>query len=188
MINSSLRYCVFNSHRWAVHQFNSDVHANSYPHRGTREGGWNPFPEFLICGSILKRFSLKWKAFDLLNKIRYMALGWWRCWGRRRHKQCSPSWILPRIRNQVKTTRNDNFFVLYMKNNTYISTLHDFSHKIYFYCGEERCVTKLKTAARETKQEQEEYINWTRTIRPRVRTRTRRRRRREDWRERSRSP
>ena len=103
-----------------------------------REGGWYPSPEFFICGSILKPFSLKWKAFDLLNKIRYMVLGWWRCWGRRRHKQCSPSWILPRIRNQVKTARNDNFFVLYtwlyMKYNTYISTLHDFSHKIYFYC------------------------------------------------------
>ena len=25
-------------------------------------------------------------------------------------------------------------FVLYMKNNTKISTLHDFSHKIFFYC------------------------------------------------------
>ena len=26
------------------------------------------------------------------------------------------------------------FFVLDMENNTQISTLHDFSHKIYFYC------------------------------------------------------
>ena len=25
-------------------------------------------------------------------------------------------------------------FVLDMKNNTYISTLHEFSHKIHFYC------------------------------------------------------
>ena len=25
-------------------------------------------------------------------------------------------------------------FVLYMKNNTFLSTLHDFSAKIYFYC------------------------------------------------------
>ena len=43
----------------------------------------------------------------------------------------SPSWILPRSRNQVKTARND-FFVFDMKN-TQISTLHDFIHKIYFY-------------------------------------------------------
>ena len=28
-----------------------------------------------------------------------------------------PSWILPRIRNQVKTARNGNFFVLDMSNN-----------------------------------------------------------------------
>ena len=35
-------------------------------------GGWNPSPEFLICYSILKRFYLKWKAFDLLNKMRYI--------------------------------------------------------------------------------------------------------------------
>ena len=55
-----------------------------------------------------------------------------------RHQQWSPSWpppwTFPRIRNQVKTARNGNFFVLYMKNNTWIITLHGFSHKIYFYC------------------------------------------------------
>ena len=42
------------------------------PHRGSKGGGWNPSPEFLICCSISKRFYLKWKAFDLLNKIRYI--------------------------------------------------------------------------------------------------------------------
>ena len=52
--------------------------------------------------------------------------------GLRRHQQWSPSWILPRIENPVKTARNGKFFVLYMKNNTYINTLHDFSHKIHF--------------------------------------------------------
>ena len=35
-------------------------------------GGWNPSPEFLKCCSILKPFYLKWKAFDLLNKTRYI--------------------------------------------------------------------------------------------------------------------
>ena len=29
-----------------------------------------------------------------------------------RHQQWSPSWILPRIRMQVKTARNGDFFVL----------------------------------------------------------------------------
>ena len=54
--------------------------------------------------------------------------------GRWRHQQWSLSWILPRITNQVKIARNSNFFVLYVKNNTYIITLNDFSHNIYFYC------------------------------------------------------
>ena len=36
-------------------------------------GGWTPPPlEFLICCSISKRFYLQWKAFDLLNKMRYI--------------------------------------------------------------------------------------------------------------------
>ena len=32
----------------------------------------NGTPEFLLCYRILKRFYLKWKAFDLLNKMRYV--------------------------------------------------------------------------------------------------------------------
>ena len=51
-----------------------------------------------------------------------------------RHQQWLPSWlqswILPRIRNQVKIVRNGDFFVLQMKNNTQLSTLYDFGHKI----------------------------------------------------------
>ena len=35
-------------------------------------GGWNPSPKFLACCSISKRFYLQWKAFDLLNKMRYI--------------------------------------------------------------------------------------------------------------------
>ena len=34
--------------------------------------GWNPSPELLICCSILKRFYLTWKAFHLLNQMRYI--------------------------------------------------------------------------------------------------------------------
>ena len=37
-----------------------------------RRGGWNPSPEFLICCSILKRLSLQWKVFDLLNEMWYI--------------------------------------------------------------------------------------------------------------------
>ena len=33
-------------------------------------GGWNPSLEFLISCCILKQFYLKWKAIDLLNKMR----------------------------------------------------------------------------------------------------------------------
>ena len=51
----------------------TDVHANVYPHRGIRGGdGWNLSAEFLMCCSISKRFCLQWKAFDLLNKMRYI--------------------------------------------------------------------------------------------------------------------
>ena len=35
-------------------------------------GGMEPIPGFLICCSISKRFYLWWKAFDLLNKMRYI--------------------------------------------------------------------------------------------------------------------
>ena len=40
--------------------------------------------------------------------------------------------ILDFFRNQVKTRKNGIFFVLYMKNNTEISTLHNSSHKVFF--------------------------------------------------------
>ena len=66
----------------------------------------NPRPlDFVVCCSISKRFYLQWKAFDLLYKVKYIlwvvALALLRSlW---RHQQWSPSWILPRIKNQVKT-------------------------------------------------------------------------------------
>ena len=76
-------------------------------YKGKGGGWWNPSPEFLICCSISKRFCLQWKAFDLLNKMSYnlwvVAL---RAGGLWRHQIWSPSWppswILPRIRSQVK--------------------------------------------------------------------------------------
>ena len=54
-----------------------------------------------------------------------------------RHQQWSPSWppswFLPEIRSQVKTARNVIFLCFAWKI-THSSTLHDFSHNIYFYC------------------------------------------------------
>ena len=43
-----------------------------------------------------------------------------------RHQQWSPSWILPRIRNQVKIAINGNFLCLTYK------IIH--KYKFYFYC------------------------------------------------------
>ena len=41
--------------------------------QGRRREEWNPSAEFLICCSVSKRFYLQWKAFDLLNKMRYIS-------------------------------------------------------------------------------------------------------------------
>ena len=69
-MESKQLFCFLN-----VRPFYTDVHANSFPHRGTREGSdWDPSPKFLICCSISKRFYFQWKAFDLLNKMRYILL------------------------------------------------------------------------------------------------------------------
>ena len=44
-------------------------------YNGGGEGGWLEHSlELLICFSISKRFYLQWKAFDLLNKMRYILL------------------------------------------------------------------------------------------------------------------
>ena len=47
---------------------------------------------------------------------------WWRCWrpvtSATMVATLTPSWMLPRIRNQIKTGINGDFFVLDMKNNT----------------------------------------------------------------------
>ena len=49
-----------------------------------------------------------------------------------RYQQWSPSWILTRTRNEVKTARNGNFLCSTWKVTK--STLHDFSQKICFHC------------------------------------------------------
>ena len=75
--------------------------------------GWmDPPLEFLICCSVSKRFYLRWKAFDILYRMRYILWVVALLGGLWRHQKWPPSWILPRIRNQVKTARNGDFLCL----------------------------------------------------------------------------
>ena len=90
--------------------------------QGGREGGgWNPplvFDMFQYFETILPAVESLWSS--LKDEVHFIGGGdagglwhhqqWWPSW--------PPSWILPRIRNQVKTARNGDFFVLEMKNNT----------------------------------------------------------------------
>ena len=48
----------------------TQIHTPTVAQRGG--GVWNPSQEILTCCSILKGFYLLWKAFDLLNKMRYI--------------------------------------------------------------------------------------------------------------------
>ena len=48
------------------------IHTPTVVQRGWGGGGWNRSPEFLLFCSISKRFCLQWKAFDLLNTMRYI--------------------------------------------------------------------------------------------------------------------
>ena len=48
----------------------TQIHTPTVVQRGG--GVWNPSQEILTCCSIVKRFYLLWKAFDLLNKMRYI--------------------------------------------------------------------------------------------------------------------
>ena len=106
-----------------------------------KRGGWTPHPppplKFLICCSISKRFYLQRKAFDLLYKMKVFFMGGGAAWGLWFHQQWSlswpPSWSTKEWKT-LKTSKNGDFFVLQMKNNTEISTLHGLRRKIYFYC------------------------------------------------------
>ena len=54
---------------------------------------------FLTCRSISKRFSLQWKAFHLLDKMRLLFHGWCNV------TNMAAILDLPGVRNQVKTER-----------------------------------------------------------------------------------
>ena len=90
-------------------------------------GGWgrvglNPYPEFLICCSILKPFYLWWKASDLLNSMRYIlgVVGLLEACdvtnnGRHLGRQLG---FYQELGIRSKPRQMWFFFVLYMKNNT----------------------------------------------------------------------
>ena len=89
--------CWLQSHNMALGWLKyTQIHTSTVV---TGERGWmEPYPEFLICCSIFKRFGFQWKAFDLLLKqdeVYFVGdgavVGLWR------HQYCSPSWILPGI-------------------------------------------------------------------------------------------
>ena len=87
----------------------SGVHAKSYTYVSTRKEGcwWNPSLEVLIGCSISKRFYHPCCRKGEVYFIGGSAAGDLWC-----HQTWSPSrplsWILPRIRNQVKTERIGN--------------------------------------------------------------------------------
>ena len=108
------------------------IHTPTVVQRGGGRGDWNPSQEFDMLQyfeTILPLVESLWSSSQ--DDVYFMGGG--AAGGLWRHQQWSPSWILPRIRNQVKTARNGNFLCFKWKI-TQISTLHDFSHKIYFYC------------------------------------------------------
>ena len=83
----------------------SDVHTNSYPHRGTRgRGGWNPSQSFLKVEVFQNNIALSRKPLIFLTRWG-MFYGWSRCW----RPVTSPTMVaildFIRNRNPVKTAR-----------------------------------------------------------------------------------
>ena len=95
-------------------------HANSYPHRGTREGGgnsgWKPPSKSFLYVALFRNdfpFSGKPLIFSTRWGIFGAAGGLWR--RQQRSPSWPPSWILPRIKNQVKTSINGDCLCLTWK-------------------------------------------------------------------------
>ena len=99
--------------RWTV------IKPRTYTHNHTPtviQGGDGPSPLRLLyirC-SILKRFSLQWKAFDFLYKLRHIL------WVVALLEVCDvtrydrhASWILSRIRDEIKKNTNVYFASFY---------------------------------------------------------------------------
>ena len=97
-----------------VRPFYTDVHANSYPHVVLGMGMNGTLPQsFWYVTLFRKDFTFSGKPLIFLQDEVYFVGG-----SAAEGQQWSPSWILPRFRNQVKTARNGDIFVLDMNNNT----------------------------------------------------------------------
>ena len=96
----------------------SRTYTQSYPHRGTRWGGGGVLMEPPWVFDMLQPFETTLPSVESLwsslqDEIFFMAggaaVGLWR------HQTWPPSWILSRIKNNVKTVRINNFLRLTCK-------------------------------------------------------------------------
>ena len=92
-----------------------NVHTNSYPHIGTRRGGRKGVMEPLLrVFDLLQYFETILPSVESLwssQKDEVYFIGGGAIEGLWRHQQCPRSWVLTRIRNQVKIASSGNFFV-----------------------------------------------------------------------------
>ena len=95
----------------AITFFNPRTYTQIYP-ATYKGGGWSPqsFWYLQYFETILPSVESLWTTQQ--DEACFMGVG--AAGGLWRHQQWSPSWILPRIRNQVKIAINGNFFVLDM--------------------------------------------------------------------------
>ena len=92
-----------------------DVHTNSYPHIGTRRRGRKGVMEPLLrVFDLLQYFETILPSVESLwssQQDEVYFIGGGAIEGLWRHQQCPRSWVLTRIRNQVKIASSGNFFV-----------------------------------------------------------------------------
>ena len=107
---------------WKISLFNPRTYAQIHTPTVVQGGGgggrgWNPPRSFWYVAVFWNDFTFGWKPLILLTRWG-MFYGWWRFWRTVTSPTMVVILVLPRIRNQVTTARNGNFFVLDMKNNT----------------------------------------------------------------------
>ena len=71
-------------------------------------------PQSFLMLQYFETICLQWKAFDLLNKMRYI-LFWRTVMSQKWFPSWLLSWILPSIRNQVKTSFHQPALLLLLK-------------------------------------------------------------------------
>ena len=115
------------------------MHTQNHTPNVVQGGGWRdgtPSRSFWYVAVFPNDLNFSGKPLIFLTRWG-IFYGRWRCWrpvaSPTMVPSWPPSWILSRIKNHVKIEINSTFGGLYMENNTWISKLHNFSHKIYFY-------------------------------------------------------